>query len=294
MKQIMIRNNSKPTEIAPSSPWWKSISIEPVIFLYMLAIYIAIPTDEALLYREICSKFYNISICDSLNQMKHNRSETFSTMESLIQKSASIYMIYLNFVYSIPSIFISMIYSVWSEKYSHKIPLILSNLGCILATIINLFVSIVRTNYSIEIFFLANFFLSLFGSTSTMVSIIYNYLLHITTVENRTQRLAILESCVMFGSTIGLILSGILLDLTNFQWNCFVILSIHVMNIVYIVFFVQEVIDKQERMISCTSFYRSLFVWNDIRNSWRAICKKRRFNQRKYLLLALIGLLLSM
>lgn len=271
-----------------------SWSIEPVIFLYMLAIYIAIPTDEALLYREICSKFYNISMCNSMNQFKRNQPDLYSTMESFIQKSASIYMIYLNFVYSIPSIFISMIYSVWSEKYSHKIPLILSNIGCILATMINLFVSIVRTNYSIEIFFLANFFLSLFGSTSTMVSIIYNYLLHITTVENRTQRLAIIESCVMFGSTMGLMISGILLDLTNFQWNCVVILSIHLMNIFYIIFYVPEVIEEQERMISCRNFYRSLFVWNDIRNSWKIIWKKRRFNQRKYLLLALIGLLFSM
>ena len=260
----------------------------------MLAIYIAIPTDEALLYREICSKFYNISICNSMNQLKRNQTDIYSTMEGLIQKYASIYMIYLNFVYSIPSIFISMIYSVWSEKYSHKIPLILSNIGCILATMINLFVSIVRTDYSIEIFFLANLFLSLFGSTSTMVSIIYNYLLHITTVENRTQRLAIIESCVMFGSTIGLIVSGILLDLTNFQWNCFVILTIHLINIFYIIFYVEEVIEEQERMISCSNFYRSLFVWNDIRNSWKIICKKRRFNQRKYLLLALIGLLFSM
>lgn len=291
---MMIRIQSKRIEISPSTPWWKSISIEPVIFLYMLAIYIAIPTDEALLYREICSKFYNSSICNSLNQLKRNQTDIYSTMEGLIQKYASIYMIYLNFVYSIPSIFISMIYSVWSEKYSHKIPLILSNIGCILATMINLFVSIVRTDYSIEIFFLANLFLSLFGSTSTMVSIIYNYLLHITTVENRTQRLAIIESCVMFGSTIGLIVSGILLDLTNFQWNCFVILTIHLMNIFYIIFYVEEVIEEQERMISCSSFYRSLFVWNDIRNSWKIICKKRRFNQRKYLLLALIGLLFSM
>ena len=134
-------------------------------------------------------------------------------------------------------------------KYSHKISLILSNIGCILATTINLFISIFQTNYSIEIFFLSNFFLSLFGSTSTMVSIIYNYLLHITTIENRTQRLAIIESCIMFGSTIGLILSGILLDLTNFQWNCLVILLIHLTIILYIIFYVKEVIQDQQRIV---------------------------------------------
>jgi PCFT/HCP family folate transporter-like MFS transporter 1/3 len=292
----MIRTQLKSTSIdscllsQQNRSWWKSITIEPVVFLYMFAIYIAIPTDEALLYREICSKLYNISICNSMNVMKITQPNISKTMEDIIQKYTSISMIYLNLIYSIPSIFISMIYSIWSEKYSHKIPLILSNIGCILAMIVNLFVTIFRTNYSIEIFFLSNFFLSLFGSTSTMFTIIYNYLLHITTMANRTQHLAIIESCVMFGSTIGLILSGILLDLTNFQWNFFFILLIHLINILYIIFYVKEVIQMKDDILS----WKNLFVWNEIRNSFRIIFKQRKFNQRKYLILALIGLLLNM
>jgi len=169
----MIRTHAHLLSQQNDHSWWKSITIEPVVFLYMLAIYIAIPTDEAFLYREICSKFYNISICNSMNGMKITQPNISKTMEDIIQKYASIFMIYFNLIYSIPSIFISMIYSIWSEKYSHKIPLILSNIGCILATLVNLFVTRFRTNYSIEIFFFSNFFLSLFGSTSTMFTIIF-------------------------------------------------------------------------------------------------------------------------
>ena len=119
-----------------------------------------------------------------MNAMKINQRDIYETMKSLIQKYASISMIYLNIVYSIPSIFISIMYSIWSEKYSQKIPLILANSGCILVTLVNLFISMFKSNCAIEIFFISNFFLSLFGSTSTMFSIVYNYLLHITTIEH--------------------------------------------------------------------------------------------------------------
>lgn len=290
----MIRTNDKTINTLLTSKqtisWWKSISIEPVVFLYMLAIHINIPTDEALLYRQVCYKFYNISLCNSINKMQLNQ----TNMEDIIQKYASIYVMYFNFVYSIPSIFISMIYGIWSDKYSHKIPMILANIGCILATLVNLFLSILKYNFSIEIFFLSNLVFSLFGSTSTMFSIIYNYLSHITTIENRTQRIAIIESCLMFGSTIGLILSGILVDLTNFQFCFLFIIFIHLINIIYIIFYVKEVIEIKQNILTWKNFYESLFICNDIKDSYRILFKQREFHQRKYLLLALFGLLFSM
>ncbi|CAF4744032.1 unnamed protein product [Rotaria magnacalcarata] len=294
----MIRQNEKEINILftskKSAPWWKSISIEPVVFLYMLAVYINIPTDEALLYRQVCYKLYNISLCNSMNTNKINKIDIYESMEDIIQKHASIYVMYFNFVYSIPSIFISIMCGVWSDKYSHKIPMIFASIGCILSTIVNLFVSVIKYNLSIEILFFSNIFLSLFGSTSTMFSVIYNYISHITTIENRTQRIAIIESCLMFGSTIGLILSGILMDLTNFQYCFLFIIFVHCINIIYITFYVKEVIPTRQNIKSFKNFYKTLFFYNDIRDAFRVLFKPREFNQRKYLLLAIFGLLCSM
>ena len=98
----------------------------------------------------------------------------------------------------------------------------------------------------------------------------------------------------MFGSTIGLIFSGVLLDLTNFRWNFFCILFIHLINNLYIISYVKKVIEIKEPIISWKNFYRTFFVWKDIRDSVQTLFKPREFNQRKYLLLALLGLLLSM
>jgi hypothetical protein len=46
----MIRTHAHLLSQQNDRSWWKSITIELVVFLYMLAIYIAIPTDEALLF----------------------------------------------------------------------------------------------------------------------------------------------------------------------------------------------------------------------------------------------------
>ena len=268
--------------------WWKQISIEPVVFLYMLAIYLNVPTDEALLYRQVCLKLYHESLCNTdMKTLNH-------TMEDRIQKYASTYGMYFNLVYSIPTIFTSILCGTWSDRYSYRIPMMLANMGCILATIVNLFASIRKYHLSIEILFLSNLLISLFGSTSTMFSIVYNYILHVSSMANRTQRLGIVESCFMFGSTFGLLASGFLLDLTNFQLIFVLIIVLHLLNMVYIFFGVREVIPIDETLSPWKHFYGSLFIWNNVRDSFRMLCKRREHQQRKCLLLALLGLLCSM
>jgi hypothetical protein len=50
----------------------------------MLAISINIPTDEALVYRQICYKFYNLSLCNSMNVIKINSTDIYENMEDII------------------------------------------------------------------------------------------------------------------------------------------------------------------------------------------------------------------
>ncbi|UJR30474.1 hypothetical protein I4U23_018007 [Adineta vaga] len=261
--------------------WWKSISIEPIVFLYMFAIHLAIPTDEALLYRQVCYQFFNISTCNSKTISKH--------FESIIQKYTSIYVMFFNIIYAIPSIFISIIYVTWSEKYSHKIPMIFVNLSCILATLMNLILSIIESHLTFKIFFFSNIIFNLFGSSSIMFSILYNYLTHLTRKEDRRESMAIIESCFMFGSTIGLILSGILLDWIGFQWNFILIICLHLINIVYIQFYVDEVCIIQRNVFTWKNFYENLSIEKEIKDSFRILFKRRKFHQRRYLLLALGG-----
>ena len=256
----------------------------------MLAIYMNIPTDEALLYRQVCYKLYNASLCTSVTQQV----SLPSVAEQRIQRSTSIYVMYLNLVYSIPSIFVSMICSAWSDRYSHRIPMILANIGCILATLVNIGVSTIRNDSSIELLFLSNILISLFGSTSTMFSIVYNYITYITTHENRTLRIGMLEACLLFGSTLGLLSSGFLLELLKFPMIFLLIIGLHLINIVYIVFYVDEVIQLEEEISSWKNFHQSLCIWKDIRASFRMLVKPRDGQQRRFLLLALLGLLGSM
>lgn len=263
----------------------ESTTIEPVVFLYMLAIYLNIPTDEALLYRQVCFQFANESSCSALTE------HVFlpKSIEEKIQRQTSIYLMFFNIFYSIPSIFMTMFCAVWSEKFSYKIPMICANCGCILATIVNLFVSKLRSSNSIEFLFFSNIFLSFFGSTSTMFSIVYNYITKITTNENRTIRIAILESCLLFGSTIGLISSGPLLKTFNFVSVFLIVIVIHLLNIFYICFYVRELIKTDEKLFTIKSFR----LCKEIRQSFRILIKSRQGNQRQHLLLALMALLLS-
>ena len=273
-----------------SNDCWKKITIEPVVFLYMLAISMNIPTDEALLYRQVCFKFYNESICSS---MIHHLSLPVN-IEHDVQKSTSIYLIYFSLIYSIPSIFISILCSSWSEKYSHKIPLILANGGCILASVVNLFISTRRNTLSIEYFVASNIFISFFGSSSTMFSIVYNYMARITEEHERTWRIAILESSLLFGSTIGLIFSGFLLDFIDFPSIFLLIIGLHIINILYIIVFVDEIIDTHQSSWSLKRFCHDLSICKEIHQSFFVLIKPREKQRRKYLLLSLIGLLLSL
>lgn len=290
MKKTKTESDVRLSKSSKLAGWWKEITIEPVVFLYMLAIYMNIPTEEALLYRQVCYKYSNSSFCSTMSR----RLTLPNDVERKIQRSTSIYLMYFNFLYSIPSILISMICTVFSEKYSHKIAMIFSNVGCILSSTINLLISTMRTDLSIRYFIFSNFFISFFGSSSTMFSIVYNYIVRITNDQNRTLRIAMLESSLLFGSTFGLILSGILLDFIDFDLIFSLIIFLHLINICYIVFFVDEIIERGEKRFSWKDFCRNFNIFRDLRDSFRILVKPREKNRRKFLLLALGGLLLSM
>ena len=67
-------------------------------------------------------------------------------MEHIIQKHASIYIMYFHFVYFILSIFVSIICDTKLNRYSHKTAMIL-------VKVVGLYASIINYNLSIEILF---------------------------------------------------------------------------------------------------------------------------------------------
>lgn len=252
----------------------------------MLALHVSTPTDEALLYRHVCYRLFNATACRS--------AQLSDGVDRVVQKHASIYTMYFNVVYAIPSVCTAIVYAAWSEKYSHKIPMILVNVGCILTTLVKLLVSISEHRLAVEVFFAAHLLFSLFGSTSTMFSIVYNYLTHVTTGKNRSEHIATIESCLMFGSTIGLVLSGVLLELVGFQLNFLLVIGIHLVTIAYIRFCLEEVIPRSKDVFVWKEFYGNLAVWDDVKESMRVLFKRRKCRRRRYLLWSLAGLLCSM
>ncbi|KAK3091390.1 hypothetical protein FSP39_019524 [Pinctada imbricata] len=197
----------------------RSITVEPVVFLFMWSSFQQFPTNQALIYSKVCAiEFNNDTICDNLY------AKQYKSQDSLVQSEASKWIMYNNIASTVPSIFtVTFFLGPYGDKIGRKIPLILPIIGCLLFNVANLINSH---------FMLAPMWWLLFGNvinglTGGYIAVMmaaYSYIGHISSIEFRTFRVGVIESIIFLAGTLGVFISGAMLDNTSYDFvYCFII-----------------------------------------------------------------------
>ncbi|KAG7171944.1 Solute carrier family 46 member 3-like 1 [Homarus americanus] len=104
------------------------ITVEPVLFLYMLSVFMLYPALQDLIYTKVCLKDYSKRICDNLHDpVNHVALDTVQTDSSHWVQGSTIML-------AVPSIVTAQFLGSWSDTYGRKIPMLLPPVGpCLLA-----------------------------------------------------------------------------------------------------------------------------------------------------------------
>ncbi|XP_064623139.1 proton-coupled folate transporter-like isoform X2 [Lineus longissimus] len=263
------------------------VTVEPVLFLYMLATWLSFPTLQGLLFQKVClAKYNNSGLCDHINDGNH------TTQEDIVQSTTSSYMLYSTVCLTLPSIVTATFIGSWSDKFSHKIPIILPSIGAILGAV-NYIISSLYIELPIGLVLLSSVLSGLFGGFVTCILTVFSYVTTLTGTRTRTYRVSIVESMSFLGGTAGLFMSGVLLDNYGFPVVFGVILIIHVLVILYTLIWVKDI--QTETAVSrgdssCCSY---LFNLEHVRQYIKCVVKRREDNSRRNMWLVMTSLFIG-
>ena len=176
--------------------------------------------------------------------------------------------------------------------------LVLPIIGQILSTTNALIIALVQDS-PVGFLLFGRLLSGLFGGWITMFMACSSYLSAFTTERTRTTRIAIMEGVCSVTMAIAGLLSGIILDHTSFRFVFLLTTGIYVLALNYIVIFIKELEeDKTNRQkvqnTSRTEHWRVTKICRMIAETMKTAVRKRKFNQRKQLLMILLCMFSSL
>ncbi|XP_060069060.1 proton-coupled folate transporter-like [Ylistrum balloti] len=265
---------------------FRQTTVEPILFLYMFASFLEFPVLQDLIYTRVClEKFPNSSyICDNLSN------NTMKEEEYSVQKEASSWIMYYNVAYTIPAVItVTLFLGPWGDRLGRKIPLMLTIIGNLLLTACNLIVTS-HTNISIKYILIGKIINGVTGGYIGLMMSVYSYIGHISSARNRTSRVGVAEGMIFLSGTAGVLISGILVDKTSFNFVFSFICVIQFLALLYTVFMLENLKPSQEQTDTSVWLYTRLFF----RDSWLCVSRRRPCSVLIYLTMEILVLVILM
>jgi PCFT/HCP family folate transporter-like MFS transporter 1/3 len=221
---------------------WKSISIEPVLFVNVFGISIVMGAQIStnLLIWKICHLELNYpeEICGNLTD------DAYKDVEEIVQADVNNFQMKSQWISSVPIIFFSIIAGALSDEFGRKPLLIFPIFGNLVSKIAGLLNYAFIRDLPLEFFYVENIG-AFFGGYAVYYLGVYSFVTNITKPKDRAHRLARLDGMEILGSVAGTLLSPLILEKLGYYGN-YGISSIMIgISLVYLVLFVKEPIKRK-------------------------------------------------
>lgn len=283
----------------------KKITVEPVAFAYLLTIYCEYTALQDMIFLKECMTHLNVtdtSLCSKESISSH------ADIRSQISGLQAIQTKYYMGIFSLFAVMASLFTGSWSDIFGRKPLMMLPSALGIPAEILFIFSSIYVTQIDIRILvYLAAIFNGLSGGTTTIVASCFGYMTDITSFENRSKRVTVLESFLFVGGFFGYNLAGILIRhyIKNSYEYIFALCTLfHIIILIY-VYFLDETRgpkrkcrpleeEEDENGIQVQSPEQKLFSLKHVKGMFWSIFKFRQENNyRKKLIFLCICCIIS-
>ncbi|OTF74810.1 hypothetical protein BLA29_002525 [Euroglyphus maynei] len=274
------------------------ISIEPVVFFYVLAIFAEYDVVGDLFYVSKCIDHLKLNATDQLHlcteDLKHNKSSEISDIVSKEANDAQ--KIYNGILYA-TSIISSFIAATYADRRSKFWPIIIPIIG---SAIVQLFVLgslfnnfgeeipfLFRSN-GIFIIFVCSCISGITGGTSTLLASCFAHVAEKCNPSQRTSRITIVEACLFGGGFFGFTFAGAILrrypnSLNRYDLNFGLFLSAHLLMAFYVIF-KRRIFTKPNQAHSQVAF---MMLFTSV---FRTINRQRKYRyQRRIIYLILIA-----
>lgn len=218
-----------------------NMTVEPIMACYVMPSVLASLAIQNLNLEKACRVNLNISseICDALNL---RQTENYTVYEDKVQKLIASIQVWKNIVQTAIPVILILFVGAWSDKTGRRkicilMPIVGEFLSCI-GFMINTYyfyelpVEVTALTESIFPAITGGWFINFIG--------VFSYIGDITTTENRTYRVGMVNMFMSLGYPIGSALSGILLNLIGYYGVFAISGSLYVFSLVYGYYFLED------------------------------------------------------
>lgn len=256
---------------------FRRVTVEPVLFFYMLCTIMSGPLVQQLAFNKICYDKYNSETCKNLTK----------SQEDFVHEKTSKWILYQSVALMVPSIAASLILGSWSDKVGRKTVLILPSVGSVLLYI-NYMLNVGYFSLDVNYILIGVCISGFFGGFATTLLAVFSYISDITDKSQRTLRVAILESMIFLGGTVGNLIGGVLVEHRGFMAAFGLCLGLSVTVILYVSFILPESYFPEG---DHEGNWALVAVHNHLKASFRVLTKQRPQHQRLNLLVIIFGVL---
>uniref|UniRef100_W5KLP1 Solute carrier family 46 member 3 n=1 Tax=Astyanax mexicanus TaxID=7994 RepID=W5KLP1_ASTMX len=214
--------------------------VEPVVAVYSFACFLLYPLVQQYVYRRLWQEITNTSYpaLDTSSRCDTN-SSNHTSHHYEVQQAASLFSMYSELFSLIPSLIATLVLVAYSDQRGRKITIILPLVGSLVYCLAFLAVSFFELNLYLLI--IASFVSSLFGGIGTMLGGCFSYVADLCEDgKQKTLRMAGVDMVIGLFSGVALISSGYFLRETGFNWPLVTAGTVHLVNLLYSVFFLEE------------------------------------------------------
>nr|XP_006138983.1 solute carrier family 46 member 3 [Pelodiscus sinensis] len=257
----------------------KVLLVEPAIAIYAFAFFLTVPVIQQYIYRRIWEETSNSSLMENTTTTycELNKSNPAYIKQKEVQEKTSLFLMEMDLTSTVPSILVAIILVADGDRHGRKKSLVLPSVGGLISNILLSALSYFSLSHSI--FFAISFFGSLFGSLATFIGGGFAFIADLCKEEKqKTIRIAAVD--LIFGLSSGLagLTSGYFIRGLGFPWTFGVASLLHLINIFYIIFWLEETVRvsefQQNTSVSCIEGLKETF--SGVYMLFKAsTCKKR-------------------
>ncbi|XP_058828289.1 tetracycline resistance protein, class A-like [Topomyia yanbarensis] len=268
--------------------------LEPPVFLLSYAYYVssAVLTDQ--IVYQTCTVSFGVNRSECAQLGKEHESAEVLALEARVQPYTANILMVDSIVNSIVPAVLNLFIGPWSDRFGRKPVLLATFAGCVISYLLDTVICFLSSRYPVSPWYyaLSCVPLALTGSICTMMTTVYCYIADVTSEQDRSKKMSILEAAQYIGMLLGNISSSFILRSTNATTVFAIAAGTVFLAFLYIVIGVQESIsindDHQKESYSFKISY--LFRPGLVLDTFRTAFGRRPNFNRPIILMGVIAL----
>ncbi|XP_060521587.1 probable peptidoglycan muropeptide transporter SLC46 isoform X2 [Cylas formicarius] len=263
------------------------ITVEPSLIFYMLAFMITNVVEQSFFVYKAChvNHGYNKTVCDNINNEDKNITKE-------VQITVSNFHLWNDIFGHAGQIVLAFFMGAWSDKRGRKLPLLLGLTGKLYYSLMLVLIS-TQDNWPVEyIIYIATLPMSFTGADVAIFAAAFTYLVDITTPQERTMRVTLLEVGYLATFPIGIALGSYLFNnVVNHSYTVMFAINASSMTLAVLYSLLRlnwRTTPSQKPLSEANNIFLDFFDYRHVINTIRTICKKRENKRRRILIILIV------